>query len=149
MNSKYAKVFAKGNILFIHPQSVTTKGIIIFSEPVVVRNADGELKDLGKKIIEILNQSIKGVKHPENWGGILKPLIKVAKSKTISAFMSGIKCVSIILEDNKLILDPFENLGMKKGFISHKDRVIVIESFLEKTPEEIGNYIIEAINVAK
>lgn len=124
---KKAAAFLRNGKVFLHPDSRTTKGFWIFSEPVLVTGAAE--KNLGLKLLTTLSHSKNGIPHPVSWKGLTNPLLKIAKVRSFDAFADDCKSVSACLDGDGLLLTPSKNRGQGNRFLHLPDKAIRCRPF--------------------
>jgi hypothetical protein len=75
----------------------------------------GNAVELGRAILLALSGSKKGVPHPSIWEDKSAPLRKFAGAKSFRDFFSSARCVFIKLQDDRVTLTPYRNLGSRDG----------------------------------
>lgn len=123
---KLATVFLRRKVLLIHPSSRTTDGVWIMVAPCAVTPESTSDADLGGMVERALAQSTQNVPHPQQWGGLLKPLLSAAGVKSWRTFAEGAVCVQVQLSCDEVRAIPTENLGAKEGFQPDAKRQVCV-----------------------
>ncbi len=146
---KRATVYKRSDGWYLHAISKTTVGIGMGTPPRIKVAIDAPSDALGKAVIEALNGSRQCVPHPpfsqlENG---FKPMLELAGVKTWAAFARHACNVGIEADaENKwLIVEPWENVGTKEGFVQIPNVSIRVRA--DAPPEEIGAAIEKAIKL--
>jgi hypothetical protein len=119
---QHASAYEWHGRIFLHPDSKTTSGVRVLSQPVVAADPR-DSAELGRAILLALAGSKQGVPHPSIWDDLSAPLIKFAGAKSYRAFVGSARCVSIELEDNRVTFRPCRNLGPRSGYEPIRERV--------------------------
>jgi hypothetical protein len=118
---QYASAYEWHGRIFLHPDSRTTTGLWVGSEPNA--SADpGNVVELGRAILLALSGSKDGVPHPSIWEDLSAPMLKFAGAKSFRDFFGSARCVSIKLQDDRVTLTPYRNLGARDGIRTHKGK---------------------------
>jgi len=132
-------ILRKGKI-FIQGYSLTTAGIWVALGTVHVID-ETQTDELGEKILEALNQSSEGVRHPTQteWKAIQAPMLEAVGVKTWATLAKGAKAVGIKYEKDLVTMEPsskYEN----NGGISLPEKSIQCKF----VAEELGCSLLEA-----
>jgi hypothetical protein len=118
---QHASAYEWHGRIFLHPDSRTTTGLWVGSEPNA--SADpGNAVELGRAILLALSGSKEGVPHPSIWEDKSAPLRKFAGAKSFRDFFGSARCVSIKLQDDRVTLTPYRNLGARDGYVPIKGK---------------------------
>lgn len=112
-----ATVYQSRGMIYLHSSSKTTTGIWIATPP-FIKVLPGDRSVLGDAALTDLAASLSSVSHPENWTGVLAPLLEVANVKTWSTFIKTAASVHLEMERQRLRIIPQMNLGPNAGFES-------------------------------
>lgn len=105
----------KGKIL-IQGYSQTTAGIWVGMGPVYIID-ETQADELGVKVLEALNQSTEGVRHPvqTEWKAIQAPMLEAAGVKTWATLAKGAKAVGLEYEEGQVTMVPSTNYESNGG----------------------------------
>lgn len=123
---KSATVYRRKQALYIHPQSLTTDGVWIVTEPVLKLNETASDADIGSAVRASLDRSHTNVPHPTNWGEITKILLRGIGVRSWSTFVQGASCVIIESAGEELSVMPTENQGARGGFAHQPENTVTL-----------------------
>ena len=120
---QHASAYEWHGRIILHPDSKTTSGFWIGSEP-ISSSDPGDPIELGRAILSALGGSKGGVPDPSIWADLTAPLLKFVGAKSFRAFFGSARSVSIELQDDRVTFTPYRNLGARDGYqpIQGKDR---------------------------
>jgi hypothetical protein len=130
----------------IQPQSRTTAGLWIASEPVKVLASETDIATVAQSVRIALAASRDGVAHPTDWKAVLQPLLNGAKIKSWNAMQKSAKMVGIEMSDDELRVVPSRNGGTSgndKGYHSLTETAIVLPPGC--SDEELGSALSQAL----
>lgn len=94
--------------ILIQGYSRAKSGVWIASGPVFVTGADDDVGALGSAIMDALNNSVEGVRHPDvaEWKAIQRPMLEAANVKTWADLAKKAKVVGIECDDHRVAMIP-------------------------------------------
>jgi hypothetical protein len=107
--------------IFLHPDSRTTTGLWVGSEPNTSSDPGDPVK-LGRAVLLALSDSKEGVPHPSIWEDKSALLRKFAGAKSFRDFFGSARCVSIKLQNDLVTFTPYRNLGSRDGYVPIKGK---------------------------
>lgn len=138
---KAATAYERRGMIFVHSLSRTTEGIWILCDPVLALNADDTL-GAGKAVMDCLSSSVVGVKHPQSFGNVFLPVLKMAKTKSYKDFVRGAKCVEIFGDGGRIKLFLTKNMGVDEGFM----QLGVVKECAQCSDREVGEALSSAFS---
>jgi hypothetical protein len=111
-------VYLRSGRLILERVDVTTDGVPIGTDDLLVTSPDIPDAELGGRLLAIIDRAKQGVPHPtqDEWDSMLKPLLDAAGVPSWRTFMNGAKDLSVFQADGAIELFPTTNLGPKGGF---------------------------------
>jgi len=131
----------------LSPASLTEGGLWIGSEPLVrLDSASTEREELGRRLLEALDNSKVGVPHPSRneWDAVAKPLLALAGVSTWEQFEAGAKLCEIERSGGVIRLIPTINHGGEDGFKLDKEHAIEVTG--DAPPAEVGARLAEVLD---
>jgi hypothetical protein len=138
-----ATVFKLRDVLYLHSESKTTDGVWIASGPFLkITNSKSVL---GEAALTVLQASKTSIPHPkpEEWGGIIAPVLQLAGVKSWSKFVKDASSADLKVEGDRLKIIPNRNLGHKDGFEPIREKAIELP--FPCSSHEIGAAVDEAL----
>ena len=139
---KRASALLKNGRVLLQGYSQTTSGVWIAHGPVHVAEI-GQASEIGRNILQALNQSTHGVPHPSQteWKAVQAPMPKAGGAKTWAGLAKGSKAVGLTCEGELVIMMPSSGYENNGG-------ATLLERALksELSAEDIGERLVEAFN---
>jgi hypothetical protein len=148
MTLRLAAMYARPKDFVIQPESRTTAGVWIGSEPVQVLANESDIATVALAVRTALAASRDGVAHPTDWKAVLQPLLNGAKIKSWNALQKSAKMVGIEMSDVELRILSSRNGGTSgddKGYHSLPETAIVLATGC--SDEELGSALRQALSL--
>jgi hypothetical protein len=123
---KKAAAFLRNGKIFLHPYSRTTRGLWIFSTPVLVASESDQ--DIGGQLLRALSKSAENVVHPATWKGLTNLLLKAAGMRSFDAFAKSAIGLDICCAEGNVTLIPTKNGDPGNAFLHLNDKAIKCEA---------------------
>lgn len=119
---------ANGNVL-IGSVVQTTMGVGLEVEPATI-GAVPDVESTARALSHALAQPGRIVPHPaqQDWTQSFRPFLEAAGVRSLNAFMTDAKRVSIEAVADRLELTPTRNLGGREGFEDLIDRAVSLRA---------------------
>jgi hypothetical protein len=119
--SRLAIVYARNRDFIVQPNSKTTAGFYIGTEPIELLPSDVSDGDLGAAIRRALNASQTGIAVPTNRKADLEPLFQLARIRNWNELQKTATMCEIESAGNEFRITPSSNggaIGPNKGYHS-------------------------------
>lgn len=119
MPIKKALVYRLPSRFIVRPDSTTTSGIGIASEPYIVLAAQTSAAELGKAVSHALNHSFDSSSPPLSWTRLAATRLAAAGVRSEAAFQKLASLVSLTFDGKIVTFTPHRNggaMGNGKGF---------------------------------
>jgi hypothetical protein len=142
-----ATVYLRSKRLILERVDVTTDGVPIGTDDLLVVPSDIPAAELGTQLLGIMKRARQSVPHPsqDQWDSLLRPLLDAAGVSSWRTFMNGARDLSVFDDNGVIELLPSTNLGPKGGFA-------VDEPGLRRVPKSdptlLGHSVKAALNVS-
>ena len=116
---KIVSVYKLKDRLLIHPDSITTAGMWIATEPFLPLPLNSSSSDIGAAISVALEGSLDSAPHPADWRAIAAPRLSAAGVRSEHSFQLGTSLVTVTRSEAGYIVEPHLNGGASgdnKGF---------------------------------
>jgi hypothetical protein len=116
---KAACVYQLKDRFLVHAESRTTAGVWLASEPFLVLPNHPTFEEIGKALLQALDNSSNDAPHPVDWKAVHAPRLAAAGVKTERSFQEGAKLVRVSSQERQYIIEPYLNGGASgdsKGF---------------------------------
>lgn len=136
---------ATGNWYFF-PLDRAVSGVLVLSEPVLVRPDSAPLSVLGSTLLQVLALSRNGTPHPD-WSKLPRsPLLVAARKRSWGGFAKSAKHLDVLLREAELIIVPTRHTRGAVFEFLEASRFIVGAGV---TPEEIGLVLRQALGACR
>ncbi|MEL7543800.1 MAG: hypothetical protein AAGJ70_08490 [Pseudomonadota bacterium] len=147
MSQHTASVYKRGDRVIVCANASVTDGYIIDHEPFVLMTEPVPATDLGKAVVEALNQFRSDVPPPGSTDEFLAYFAALAGVDSYQTFMKGATHLTIEREAGMLSFMPMENDGESFDSIDEAAETAVLS---ETAPhEEIGRHVIRSLSQAR
>lgn len=147
MTHSTASIYKRENRLIVCANASVTDGYIIDHEPFVMMEEPVPASDLGRAIVEALNQFRSDVPPPKSTDEFLSYFAALAGVDSYQTFMKGARHLTIEREANMLSFMPMENDGESFDSIEDETETAVLSD--GATHEEIGRRAIQSLGRAR
>ena len=137
-------VYKRRDGLYIDTLCRATTGAWVGIGPLRKLSVGCSIEDLGKAVIEGLEQSKHGVPHPTDWDALLEPLLEAAKVKTYSAFCKGTRYCEVDFDGIRYTFLPTSN---KRGTFDHLND-LKFSIPVGSSPAEVGIAVLRALELS-
>lgn len=135
------------NSLLIYPESRTTNGLWIATEPYLFLDLPAEYKIIGESISHSLDSSVQNLPVPHDYRQLSKKIAQAAKITSYRKLVQSSMYCQVIEEQGGISIIPTHNGGTKgdtKGFHSRPENKIVVER--DKNTELIGAALLKGFD---
>ena len=122
---KSATAFLSNKEIIIHPDSLTTAGVGLATEPYIKLTTPASDHDLFLAIKEALNSVKTGIPHPTDWKKVAADYEKNIGYNNKKIHKNFTHC-GIQEDENNYYFTPSENLGAKNGYTYIVDKKITV-----------------------
>ena len=147
MTQTTASVYKRGDRVIVCANAAVTDGYIIDHEPFAMMEEPVPAVDLGRAIVEALNQFRRDVPAPNSTDEFLSYFAALAGADSYKTFMQGATHITIEREAEMLSFMPMENDG--ESFDSIEDETETAVLAATATHEEIGRRAIQSLGKAR
>lgn len=141
--SKLATIYRRKGVLFVTASHKTEAGFWVADRETSVVGPSN-MVDIEKIIVESLARSQSGVPTPTPDADLVGSLLLAAGVSSWGTFSRLAQCVDVRLEDGRLQITPYRNLGGRDGFAPITDKAVEIS---EGSPD-LGKAVLSALEVA-
>lgn len=147
MSHQTASVYKRDKRVIVCANAEVTDGYIIDHEPFVMMEEPVPAADLGRAIVEALNQFRTDVPPPKSTDEFLSYFAALAGVSSYQAFMQGATHLTVERAADMLSFMPMENDGESFDSIEEETETAVLSA--KATHEEIGRRAIQSLGKAR
>jgi hypothetical protein len=142
-------VFAREADFLLEPHCQATTGIWLSAGPALRLPRGASPAELGAAIRACLNESRRGVPHPQDWRKVVPPVLQLAGVRSWAALQRSAAMCRVEAGPELLRVVPHRNGGTRgneRGYHPLEDQAVTLAP--SATDEELGSAVLASIDLS-